>query len=228
MKRILGYGTLFVALLICVGPVSGNLVTNPSFESPLISGNFVTYNTATNLGGWSVNHIDLIRNYWNPSEGAQSIDLSSTQGGYVSQNIITTPGEAYILSFDMAGNPACKAYNIASPATKTVALYWGGNLIDSFTYDTSPYTLNAPPSVFPFPIGTYTHFTKTLVASGSSMELKFVDSSIPSSNCGAVLDNIDLSNQVIPAPEFPSAVLPMILVVGFIGTVLFIHKYKKL
>jgi choice-of-anchor C domain-containing protein len=86
-----------------------NLLTNGSFELPALppGTGFSEILAGGVLPGWTVggDGIDLIRDFWQPSAGAQSIDLSRLTAGTISQTVATTPFQVYNLIFDMAGNP---------------------------------------------------------------------------------------------------------------------------
>ncbi len=95
--------------LSAIAPAHANLVLNGSFETPIVGGSpFVTLNSGSlALPNWSIlGSIDHIGNYWQASDGNQSIDLNGFGlVGTISQTLATTPGQLYELTFDMAGNP---------------------------------------------------------------------------------------------------------------------------
>ena len=90
-----------------------NLVQNGDFEQ----GQFFPWETTfgTRLAGssridnWTIDSgsVDHIINYWNGYGGAgsKSIDLNGLSAGAISQVLTTVPGQRYLLSFQMAGNP---------------------------------------------------------------------------------------------------------------------------
>ena len=93
-----------------------NLVVNGSFEDGVGTydgGNGVDFVTlkagSTGITGWTIilSSIDYDGSYWQASDGGRSLDLEGAGGdlGGVSQTISTVPGKAYVLTFDMAGNP---------------------------------------------------------------------------------------------------------------------------
>jgi len=214
MKRTLAI--IMVLLLACAGVVSANLVNNPSFETPTTTNaDFDTYGSGT-IGPWNVNNIDHIRNYWVEIDGVQSIDLSSTARGDISQTIVTTSPGKYDLTFNMSGNFVCP------PTTKQVAVYWDSNptaigtatFTKSGGWSTTNMEWTTKSMELPHP-------------SGPSTVLKFVDISPGTSNCGVALDNIVVEPQGSAIPEFPTIALPAALVVGLIGAVLFIRKSKE-
>jgi hypothetical protein len=220
MKKLLFMGIIAVVLLACVGAVSANLVTNPSFESPGVSGAFTTCPGGTCPASWTIGageNVNFIGPYWTSSDGAQSIDMSGEGSrGSLSQQIPTTANGPYDLTFDMSGNFMC------GPDTKTLAVYWDGIQIAG-----SPFTFVKS--------GTWSQTTmewstKSITLpdpAGSSTELKFVDVSSDVTNCGVALDNVGITGPTTPVPEFPTVALPAALIIGLIGAVLFIQKSKE-
>jgi choice-of-anchor C domain-containing protein len=63
---------------------------------------------STELPGWTIHDggIDFIRSdFWVPSEGLRSIDLSAQSAGRITQSLTTTPCSAYRVDFSLSGNP---------------------------------------------------------------------------------------------------------------------------
>jgi choice-of-anchor C domain-containing protein len=93
-----------------------NLILNGSFEQGVLADpNGMTLAAGnTSIDHWVVggHGVDWIGSYWQAAEGGRSIDLDSGlvlgQGPYdgsLSQAFATIPGEQYLVSFWMAGNP---------------------------------------------------------------------------------------------------------------------------
>ena len=85
-------------------------VVNGSFEQPVATGNWNSYNTqsADGVTGWTITggSIELIHDYWAGSDGDQSIDLDGGSAGTIEQTISGfTPGASYVLKFDYSANP---------------------------------------------------------------------------------------------------------------------------
>jgi hypothetical protein len=169
--------------------------------------------TDWNIGGAG---IDLIRTYWTPSEGKQSLDLSQLGSGSVSQLIPTTAGGTYTLSFDMAGNPEC------GPAEKLLKVYWGDQLaFGPYSYITTGYPFIGPD-------GWVTVTLADLPGTAGGTRLTFEDVSTPSSACGVALDNVVVtSKEMVPVPEFPTIALPVGFIVGLLGTVFYIRSTRE-
>jgi choice-of-anchor C domain-containing protein len=216
MKRLLMSGIILVVLLTCVGAVSANLVTNGGFEAPIAANPWTTIFAGNGLTGWSIDSgsIDLIHNYWQPHSGDQSLDLSGNSPARISQMIPTTPGATYDLTFWMAGNPDIQE-------VKTLGVYWDGNeLSPTITFDSTGQTKAD--------MGWKLVTISGLKATTGSTELAFLDIQPQSDPCGVALDDISLvPAQVNPVPEFPGMALPLTLLVGLIGVVLFIRKSKE-
>jgi choice-of-anchor C domain-containing protein len=222
MKKTLLLGIIAVLLLACVGAVSAvNLVQNPGFETsgavPVNPG-FLT-SPPGSLGTWTISGtVDVIRNYWQPHSGDQSLDLAGNGPGEISQSIPTVAGGTYQLSFWMAGNP-----DNPDPAqiVKGLEIHWNGNPLTPIqTFDASSSTHAA--------MGWTLVTIPNLVATGSSTILEF-ENEYPNNAYGVALDDISVerTDQPIPTPEFPTVALPVALIVGLIGAVLFIRNTKE-
>lgn len=112
-----------LAALMCLALMHGaraDTVTNGSFEQPTVGGGFVTLPAgSSSLTGWTISNgtvgvapdsIDHIGNYWQAADGNQSVDLDGSPGdsneaAAISQTLSLTPGQSYLLTFAMAGNP---------------------------------------------------------------------------------------------------------------------------
>lgn len=115
----------------CQGNAS-NLVVNGGFELPQVPSN--AYKFVKPLTCWTLVKPDYAEldstGIWQPAEGQQSLDLNPDQPAEMFQNLYTTPGQAYRLSFQMAGN-------ISSPqGVKTLEVFWGDQSLGLQTFDT--------------------------------------------------------------------------------------------
>jgi hypothetical protein len=219
--RKLVLGGIILLLLACTGAGSAvtNLARNGGFEEPQLGADTGYVECPVGIvDNWVIGGagIDHIRTYWDPSEGIQSIDLSRRGRGNISQEIPTTAGRSYTLSFDIAGNPDYGLYE------KLLLVHWG----DQEPYGPFAFT----PSGYPVigPQGWVTITLPGLPGYESTTRLTFEDVSTPSSPCGVALDNIVVtldetgsevvgSDAVVPVPEFPSLALPAGLIIGIIG-----------
>src|SRR5947209_17274027 len=88
----------------------GASIVNGSFEigtDPGTSAN-LTAPDSTTIQGWSVisGTIDYIGSRWTAGDGTRCLDLSGVSAGAIRQTVTGfVPGQAYELSFLMAGNP---------------------------------------------------------------------------------------------------------------------------
>jgi len=219
MKKIVTTGIILVLLLAGVGAVSAAIVQNGGFETPEAAVPF-TSNMVSGLTDWTIEsgNIDQIGTLWTSYELEQSIDLSGCERATIKQSIVTVPDEVYKLSFALAGN----TYD--APATKTVEVFWEGASQGTFDFDTTGHSTSA--------MGWKIVEIPNLKASTGSTEIKFKDvtpvGEYPSVCVGVALDDIKVDTYTPPpVPEFPTMALPVALIVGMLGAVLFIQKSKE-
>jgi choice-of-anchor C domain-containing protein len=167
-----------------IGPA--DLIEDGGFESPVTTTRtYDSYSRGGRLGAWLVagGAVDLISHYfWKPAKGLQSIDLDGTCGaGTISQVVHPVPGRSYRLRFAVAGNPG------GPPAVKSVAVWWGGTLVGSLSFDASTTSYRH--------MGwTYAEYTVT--AASDAVELRF--ESLTPGCYGAALDDITLEEMESP------------------------------
>ena len=84
-----------------------NLVSNGSFETPVVGGTYVTHTAGQNIeaGRSRATQFTWWRALWTASDGTQSMDLSSNPGGAIYQDVPTVPGQQYFLHFALSGDP---------------------------------------------------------------------------------------------------------------------------
>lgn len=224
MKRVLTLATGLVLLLVCVGTVSANLVSNGGFEDPVVGYPFVGYSLAgKGMTGWTINSgsIDIIHGGWTSHSGDQSIDLAGINKGKISQTIATADlTGTYDLQFWLAGNPYTQG-------KKVLIVYWDGNEVTpttgSLTFDTTGKS--------------YTEMGWTLVtisglkATKTTTELVFEQGATNDQRCGVVLDDISVEDQPVdpptPVPEFPTVALPVAFLIGFVGIIMMSRKSRE-
>ena len=155
---------------------SGSIVVNGNFESPQvpIAPGGVAYFAGQVFGNWTVESgsIDHVR-LWQAAAGLQCVDLSGFVAGTIYQDLTTTPGQSYRLSFAMAGNTADK------PAVKRMQVWWGSTLVGTPSFNTagkSAENMGWVPVEY------------VVDATSSTTRLKFV--SLEGSKEGPALDNV--------------------------------------
>lgn len=184
-------GAAGVLLPSLCGAVS--LVSNGDFETPVVTG-FQNgqgetvidwYFAPQTFGNWTVESgsVDLIRApRWQASSGTQCIDLSGQGAGVIYQDLATTSGHTYTLSFAFAGNPEHSEPDMV----KHLAVYWGGILVASPTFDTTTHTMAN--------LG-WIPLSYEVTATSSTTRLRF--QSLDNSPSGPAIDNI----AVTPEPS---------------------------
>jgi choice-of-anchor C domain-containing protein len=222
MKKSVIIGIIMAVLLAGAGTVSAApIVTNGGFETDPAANPF-TPNMVSGLTGWTIGpgNIDLIGTLWTPASGAQSIDLSGSERGTISQTLTLEAGKKYTLSFAMAGN----TYD--APAVKTVEVSWGGSSLGTFNFNTNGFNTGN--------MGWSTITVPHLEASSASTELTFQDVTpgvgFPAQYVGVALDDISVveeKDSIVPVPEFPMIALPVGLIVGILGAVFYIRSTKE-
>lgn len=209
MRRLLTLTALVATGLYARTASAQNLLSNGSFENPALSSStqFTTIIAGGTIGAWSVGAggVDLIRNYWTPYIGSQSLDLNGNSPGSISQTIATTAGLHYTLTFALAGNPD-------NASDKVLNVLFGsqnaGNA--TFVYNPSQNTTNMGWTLVTF---------ANLVATGSSTTLTL--SGVNGGAWGAAIDDVVLTQNIIPEPA--TAVL---LLTGLLGTLVILRRRR--
>jgi choice-of-anchor C domain-containing protein len=160
---------------------SGDLIKNGSFGTPVCGAGVCEYGIgSTAIPHWRVggNSVDLVSSaYFQPAVGNQSIDLSGSTPDSVTQQVATAAGTAYVLSWHLAGNPAC------GQSVKTMQVSWNGTVVDTLTFNTTGHSTAS--------MG-WKYRKITLTVSGSTSTVSFADATPDGSPCGATLDNVVL------------------------------------
>ncbi|HMM58257.1 MAG TPA: choice-of-anchor C family protein [Rudaea sp.] len=159
---------------------------NGSFEiGPANPGSFITLNGGdTSITGWTVtgNSIDYINNYWQPADGARSLDLSGDAAGGIQQAFDTVAGHSYRVSFAMAGNGG------GGNTIKSMQVQATGGALTTYTFDTTGHSYAS--------MGWATQ-TYAFIATGASSTLSFT--SLENNAAGPALDNVVVAD-VTPVP----------------------------
>ena len=127
-----------VASLFAAHASRADLLVNGDFEQgpsiPSLNPIFSVAPGNTALTGWTVTGgaINIVTdNYWVPFSGHRSVALSSTGPGGIQQDIPTSPGAIYRLTFSISGEP------LSSPTLKHLRVTAGGTVQDE-TFDITP------------------------------------------------------------------------------------------
>jgi choice-of-anchor C domain-containing protein len=181
LRSVVG-AAVIAAATISPQQAQGNLVVNGGFESPVILSQWSTFGPGP-LGGWTISSgsVEILRSYWQPSEGLQSLDTAGNESGLIQQTITTVPGLTYRLTFDLSGNPD------GGTTIKTLEAGFGAST-QIFYFDT---TLTTRTDM------QWSSQTWDIVATTSSTVLSFAN--IGTGPYGAALDNVSLT--VIPEPS---------------------------
>ena len=177
-------------------PASTSIVANGDFEDPGAGASYVTRTTGQTFGGWTVDSasIDHISGYWQAASGRQSVDLSGDSAGAIRQDLSTIPGQAYILRFAIAGNPA-------GTAVKQMEVLWGAASVDKLSFDTTGRSTSS--------MG-WQEREYALTATASVTRLTF--RGLTAGASGAALDNVRVTASIaalpLPALTPPPAVTP--------------------
>jgi hypothetical protein len=170
---------------VCISPRE-NLLDNPSFENPELAtttpgvsihgdGLWVVLSS---IPGWD-GAVELWNNmFGGASHGDQNLELDVAAPSTVSQEVDTTPGATYKLSFDFAPREGTSATDNAIEA-----LVDGEVLIDAGAVN-----------------GSWVNYSGTFVASTTSTEISFSDVGTGTPGSGTLLDNTKLCLVSNPAP----------------------------
>ena len=208
--------TLLSTLLCCpalVSSVCANLVTNGDFEDPVVASQatgFQTYLGGESFPGWTVGgvSIDVVGDNpfawvsWPAASGHQSVDLNGTGPGWIYQDIHTVAGEAYQLSFALAGN------NANGPTFVTMDFLWQGQIVDTLTFNV--IGVRQDPG--------WVYATYDLTASTDLARLTF-ESLVPWGTAGAAIDDVALRpSRGSSIPDHSSRWLALLLPIALHAT----------
>jgi hypothetical protein len=202
------------------GFARGNLVTNPSFETPVVTaGSFQNFSTgSTGITGWTVTGpadtaVSIISTTFaqygvtfEAENGNQWVDLTgdgsnSTEG--IMQLVATTPGTNYALTFYIGNTTGGGIFG----TTSTGALYINGTEVNTYENSNADSTgLN------------WEQFTYGFTASGASTTIGFVNLD-PSTDNSNGLDMVDLevgAPATVPEPASIWLVGAALVVMAFL------------
>jgi choice-of-anchor C domain-containing protein len=200
------------SLFVGATAAHANIIVNPSFEQPVVadSPGFQFYFAGSPaIPGWTIvgNSVDVLKDTrWQPHEGHQSVDLTGVTAGGLYQDLPTTPGTTYHLSFWLAGNPEFAGAG-GGPFVKAMRLSWGGSPVGNLSFDVTGKTN--------FNLG-WTNYQYDLAATGPTTRLQF--ESLTAGFSGPMIDDLSLVALVPPGPG-NNVPLPPALFAGAFGAV---------
>ena len=194
-----GIRYLFVCVLAVGTAHAQNLLTNGSFESPVVAdGGFQQFNSgSTGIDGWTVTGpagrgVAIVSTDYTNSgisfgaeDGDQWLDLTgdaSNGAEGVSQTVATVPGQTYTLSF-WVGNVSGSGWGIYS----SVGLSINGTPVENFT------------NFYPGDSQTWQQFFYVFQASSDSTTIEF-DNLDPTNDNSNGLDDVDLEEGGTASP----------------------------
>ena len=209
MKRIYLAAVVLAACFLTSGAPGGvaELVTNGSFETPVISGGFQQF--PSSIPGWSgTAGIEIQANgalgsgKGGTTFGNQYAELAVEAPSTYSQTVTTTPGQEYLLSFYLADRPGTGA--------NTVAVGFTGNASQQFTVQDTG-------------VAQFQNFTESFVATGANSVLSFQPVNLQFAGGGDLIDNVSLTAAGSPsAAPLPAALwtgLSVVLGIVAVGLV---------
>jgi choice-of-anchor C domain-containing protein len=184
---------------------------NGSFELGANPGSFIALNGgSTSIDGWTVgggaNSVDYIGSYWSASDGTRSIDLNGLVPGSISQTFDVVSGQAYRVSFDLAGNPA------GGPQFKTLDSTADLTLFSPAPFDVSNTNLTNMGWINYSFLFTATSNSETLTF--TSTTFGYSGNSTYPTAFGPALDNVTIA--AVPEPSTWAMMLLGFLGLGFV------------
>ena len=184
------------AALLLPATANAATVVNGDFETGPNPGSFTTVNAGGTIGAWTVlsGSVDYIGTYWQPQGGSRSVDLNGNSQGAIEQAIATVIGQAYEVTFWLAGNPD------NGPEIKTVKVA-AADANGMFTFDTFGVSRAA--------MG-WQKYTFNFTANSTSTLLSFASQN--QSAYGAALDTVSIA--AVPEPATWAMMLFGFVLVG--------------
>ena len=175
----------------------GNLIINGGFELPTPLPNVWGEEFSagsTGIPGWTVvsGSVDVTPTSWfDPYQGAQSLDLDGSHPGSIEQSFATTIGTTYQLSFAYANNPDQRG-TFAGPQTADVTVTDSGGV--TLLSSTVTHSGSTPSGM------NYRIYTEDFLADTAITTLKFTSTDPLYSNNGIVLDAVAVGSVPEPSP----------------------------
>ena len=186
MKNFLVFAIIATIISLVPFTVSAQIV-NGSFEATDVPlDGFYYFAGGSTIPGWTIGGsgygvgIEVTNtDYWQASNGTNSIDLVGIFASSISQDIPTITGLTYTVSFDMSGNP------MGGNPVKTIIATADGGQEATYTFDTS-VEHNTTTDM------GYSAKAYTFVANGPTTTLTFAAG--PDVIYGPVIDNVAIAS----------------------------------
>lgn len=181
--RILG----LLLAVVAAGPVtvgSAAIIENGNFEAGTDPGSgFRKIPSNGSINNWTVSSgsVDYIGSFYQSDAGSRVVSLNGFEAGALSQDLTTSVGVQYDVSFQMSASPGRVSNNEIEVSV--------GDFIGQFTFDSSANT--------PAAMG---YITKTFSFIASAITTLTFESLI-AGELGAVIDNVTVTPTVDPNPN---------------------------
>ncbi|WP_426169137.1 DUF642 domain-containing protein [Sandarakinorhabdus sp. DWP1-3-1] len=215
-----------IAAIGSAGAASAVSIVNGSFETvgitiPATPANNsyreVLAPNAVALPGWMVGlsgplgsaGVDVVRSFWQASDGSYSLDLAARDAGSISQTLTgLTTGFSYTITFDISSNPG------AGAAPRSLLLSVGALTPTTFTF-LDPTRTRADMN--------WSTQSYTFIATGNTALLTFAGVPLAASaraslkSAGIALDNVAIAQTFATQVPEPESWMMMIAGFGMIG-----------
>lgn len=192
-------GIAVLLLVVLTGIASAtNLVSNGGFEQPVLGDSWHAFFT---IPGWTELYGKEMEiqtsKMWTPYEGNQYLELDAYESTTVYQDIPTTPGAEYTLSFAFSPRPGI--------ADNQLQVSWDGNVLGTMSANGASISNT-----------DWTVHSYTVTATKPTTRLQFHNLDV-SDTWGTFLDDVVLTPTTSSSiPEFPSVAIPVAAILGLV------------
>lgn len=217
MHKIIAALALFVAASAAAAPFQNGSFENHAGGERKGFGDVMLSNGDGSITGWVVtgSNIDYLGSYWVAADGTFSLDLNGVDQGGIAQTFDTVPGQPYLVTFVLAGNPD------AGGPVKSIQVQASGGSASTYSFDTTGHSVTS--------MG-WTGQTYTFTATSTSTTLGF--SSLETGAGGPALDNVVVAplvptgGNVYTVPTL-STWAGLLLLAGLLGTALWWQRGRE-